>query len=714
MSDCLVYLAKHTHYSSWTKIGSCENWVDRSQTYKTGCPLRNIGPYYIILTKNHTLLETILLKEYSQHSSTHHTDYINGGIEWITKTLTLEEIQHLLKTHVLEDTCTILHGDALTEYLDDAERKLRDREKLMQDERDNEYTQHMNQLAILNKPIFPFNLRGYQVDAFEKIEHHYKNNDRCIINWACGLGKTIMAMCVMKQYKKVLIGVPSVLLLRQWIKCIQTYFPDFPILAITSTTVSVKNTTCSDYVNKWVSNKISYIVVSTYHSSHTVGHLKFDFKILDECHHLCQVQNDSKFCKILQIESEKQLALTATLKSVDGENKVDNFDDRAFGEIIDSKSTLWAIDNKYITDYEVVTVRVEETTLCNVMVKVLGCIDHQELFLAAFAMLESMVWYPDLTHILAYTNRIESAHMLNNYIDILLEKRFSMLSTNFYRKALDSESMKNTNLHDELDDFENSHRGIISSVYIFGEGFDISKVNGVCVAENMNSEIRIVQSVMRGNRLDSQNTTKINRIILPYIENEHDTFEKVETVVFKMGNQDANIEQRIRSCIIGTGGVSTCEQRYIVNFNNAKELDHVKLKLRHRTSIRLPGVSQTKSEYDVLRSLNSLHDVESKAGYFINHGISHARLDNPPQYFDSKDPTVWVSWYDFLGINLDTFPQTKDKWRKKCIEYNITSSNYSQKWGQAHLPEYPEDMYTDFKNICTELHEKKPRRVRHQ
>ena len=62
-------------------------------------------------------------------------------------------------------------------------------------------------------------------------------------------------------------------------------------------------TTKKEYVNKWIESKNAFVILTTYHSSHVVKHLKFDFKILDECHHVCQTHYDSKFYKILQIES---------------------------------------------------------------------------------------------------------------------------------------------------------------------------------------------------------------------------------------------------------------------------------------------------------------------------------------------------------------------------------------------------------------------------
>lgn len=713
MSEPLVYFATCIDlvHPDWTKIGSCGNWVGRSSTYKTSFPLRNIRPYCMVLAKRHTLVETIFKRGFKMFSSKNHEDYNDGGTEWITKILTIKEIKNTMDNHPTIKY-TLLYGDALEDYLANARRKVLVREIEKKKKESAEYEEYIASGAQ-QKEQFPFTLRGYQVKAFEKIQRHYQHNDVCLVNWTCGLGKTILSLCIIQQYKRVLVGVPSVLLVRQWVRCLQRYFPLLEILVITGLSVNgVKNTTSTEYVNEWLQGKEQYIILTTYHSSPTVQHLNFELKVLDECHHLCQVCDDSKFYKIVNIESEKQLALTATLKAVEDETKIDNYDIESFGEIIDIKSTLWAIENEYITDYEVVTVRVEETTLCTIMMNVLGSIAHQEIFLAAFVMLESMTRCPDLTHIIAYCNTRESASILNDFVSKLLEKRFGKLKNNFYHKALDSESLKSTKLETEVKTFEKSLKGVISSVYIFGEGFDISKVNGVCVVENMLSEIRIVQSVMRGNRLEKESPDKINRIILPYVENEQNTFEKVETVITKMGNQDANIEQRIRTCVIGAGGVNGSETKYTVDFNNVKELDHVKLKLRHRSVLRLPGVSQIKSQYMYLRSLNILHGVKSRSGYFSNPKIKHERLDDPPQYFEDKDPTVWRSWYDFLGVDLSVYPATKDKWREKCLVCNITSSNYSTQWKQFGLPEHPEDLYRDFKTIRAELREKKNRRRR--
>ena len=561
-----------------------------------------------------------------------------------------------------------------------------------------------------------FDNRDYQVEALARITDYFLNNDRCLLNWACGIGKTNMALLIMSQprYRRVLIGVPSVLLLKQWIerirKCNHRGFDN--ILAITSSTsTGVRHTTNREYIKKWTAEKDMYVILTTYHSSRKISDIDIDLCVLDECHHLCESTTDSKFCDILQVRSKKQLSLTATMKKVVGKCKIDNFDKTAFGDVIDTKSTLWAIKNKHIADYNIITMRIEKSTLHDIIADVLTHADYQELFLAAFTMLKSIDNIPGLTHIIAYTNTIEHSNVLSGYINALLKKRFNGgRFDSFYNRALDSESLKDTSLEDEVKSFEQSKMGIISSVFIFGEGFDISKVNGVCVAEKMESEIRIVQSIMRGNRLERGNPEKINTIILPFIEGEQHTFEKVEVVVSKMGNQDKNIVMRIRcGTIRNYVGASGDHQHCIVDFDDKKELDHVKLKLRHRKALGLSGTSRIKNEYNYLRSLNIRRGIRSKTIYFRDID-EYERLENPPAYFEDLDPTIWKSWYDFLGVDTSVFPANKDRWRRRCEEHGLTSLNYTDNYMLFNLPEYPDDLYRNFSNMETELDEKKERR----
>ena len=73
---------------------------------------------------------------------------------------------------------------------------------------------------------------------------------------------------------------------------------------------------------------------------------------------------------------------------------------------------------------------------------------------------------------------------------------------------------------------------VLFHVYIFGEGFDLPKLNGVCIAGNMQSETRIVQYLLRPNRLESGNTNKKAYVIIPYIDVNVKLFKFVVGFIF--------------------------------------------------------------------------------------------------------------------------------------------------------------------------------------
>ena len=118
-----------------------------------------------------------------------------------------------------------------------------------------------------------------------------------------------------------------------------------------------------------------------------------------------------------------------------------------------------------------------------------------------------------MSHILIYTNKTINADKVQKYIDTILESNLvSFKKDEFYNKALHSKD--NMKFDDEIGKFKKAPYGIISCVYIFGEGFDEPKLNGVLIAENMNSQIRIVQYILRANRLDKDKPGKISHVII--------------------------------------------------------------------------------------------------------------------------------------------------------------------------------------------------------
>jgi predicted helicase len=199
----------------------------------------------------------------------------------------------------------------------------------------------------------------------------------------------------------------------QWKEVICYLFKNIPYLLISAGINPV------DITNFLENNKKKCIIITTYSSAHKVYiatqkiSFIFDMKINDECHHLTsnnmKLENNAKiYIQMLNIQSVKKLSLTATLKyleNTDNENIIISNDNiKYFGEIIDRKCMLWAINKNIICDYVIQTIITNEEQLEQKLAR-LNIIEENDkrLFLSAFASLKS-VYNCNSHHLLIYLN----------------------------------------------------------------------------------------------------------------------------------------------------------------------------------------------------------------------------------------------------------------------------------------------------------------------
>jgi predicted helicase len=433
--------------------------------------------------------------------------------------------------------------------------------------------------------------------------------------------------------------------------------------------------------------------------------------------------------------------MTATEKVIENNrtNKVIySMDDKnIFGEVIDIKSINWAIENKKITDYNLVILKNTEDEINNIINSLnLGdnievqnsIIHHKDLFLSAFMSLKSIEKYNELTHILIYTNKTENSELVKKYIDVILTLNIININKeNYYNKALHSNSKENLNdikLSDssikegEISKFKKASWGIISSVYIFGEGFDCPKLNGVVFGENMDSDIRIVQSTLRPNRIDSNFPDKKAYVIIPYIDTENfitdnDSFDKCRKIITKIRNVDERIEQKINVVSLNKSNSKPSdssnelikekiEYHYIIE--NSDELTKIMLRLRY-SHVLDSNNSEEQDEFNYVRELNKELNIQSKEEYAdkVIKDKHKNYIENPEEYFKLKG--VWSNWYDFIGVNTKKFIQDKNDWINFCKENNVKSLDDYKELCKLYdvLPLNPADFYKDFSNIQKEL-----------
>jgi hypothetical protein len=575
---------------------------------------------------------------------------------------------------------------------------------------------------------------SHQQYILEMIEGFYELNNIGKIIWACGLGKALLSILIVNllKFKSVLIGVPGNNLQKQVAKEILKIFPNKSNILFVggyeneSTTDKIK---IMQFMNNV--NSEPKFVISLYHSCHLLvdKDIMFEFKIGDEAHHLVGIEKEETrgFRLFHKINSSKTLFMTATEKTIETRtNKViySMEDESIFGKYIDIKSIHWAIENKKITDYNILVLKNTEDEVDEIISSIGLKVINKEIFISCYMCLKSFEKYNDLTHLLIYNNTREDAELCKIYINEILSLNILSISKEkIYNNSLHSTNCKKCyNLDSEVCKFKNSSYGIISCVYIFGEGFDLPKLNGVCIAGNMESEIRIVQYLLRPNRLDFENPNKKAYVIIPYIdtddwETENKSYEKVRNIISQMRNVDENIEQKIFLSIgrktpekkpKKVGEQRICYQDYMLE-ENVDELTKIKLKLRYSKALG-SKFTEEQDEYNYVRSINSSLNIKSKKDYIQQQDIHSNFIASPEEYFKSKG--VWNNWYDFMGVDTTKFIQSKQEWINFCKEKGIKSLDDYYIYCEEYdiLPKEPADFYKDFTNIPSELQFNRNRR----
>lgn len=532
-----IYIRTNEYWDLYDayKLGKTSNILDRENNYITSEVKR--GKYMMIIELNIDIMDNIekQLQEYFNKLGLHIK--FNAGIEFykkeienkiipylknnkiIHKVLTEEEIMNLIrKTRINKKVC-ILKENILKPYL-------------------------------LQKPII------------DKACEYFQEKNKGLLILTCGVGKTLISLWITMKLnlQTIIIGVPNILLLNQWKETILKLFDTVACMTVAS---GVKKDNIIKFINENI-NKC--IIITTYASSYKVVlatsriNFKFDMKINDECHHLTSINMEldkttQKNVKMLKIPCNKQISLTATIKQLENSNNDDNIisndNEKHFGNIIDRKCLLWAIENDMVCDYIIQTIITDENELEELVsnFNITEEIDKL-LFLSAYSSLKSI--NDNISHhILIYSNSMVNSLKLIKYINLLLEHQYFSID-DLYSSNYDS-TMNSTDQTNILTNFEKATYGIITCVYCLGEGYDLPLLDTVVFSEAMTSNIRIVQSGLRAGRKNRNNPDKITKIILPilnrnnWLDNtDNNDFRKVREVIYQMGLEDETIIHKIK------------------------------------------------------------------------------------------------------------------------------------------------------------------------
>jgi len=462
-----IYVRIHDAYDMYgaCKLGKTRNIPDRDSQYSTGEIKRGyFEVVFEVQNEDTDRIEVLLQNEFREFNikydggrefydkqiiSQIEPCLIQLGIEY--KKLTKDEVRHLIRCCRIKKIITKINVQTLIQHL--------------KCETSNEVVSYIP--------------RNDQSIIIEKSVIHFQQHDKGILVLMCGVGKTLISLWTAQQLKTntILIGVPNILLLKQWEQVIRMLFQGVHTLTVSG------NVTIEEIVQFLEKNKSKQcIVITTYASSYKVynatqyTNFVFDMKINDEVHHLTttnmRIAHTTKsYVQMLNIPCMKQLSLTATLKHLENVSEngeiVSNDNVDYFGEIMDKKSLLWAIDQNIICDYVIQTIITKEEKIEHQLSK-FHIIEENDkrLFLSAYASLKS-IFDGHSHHVLIYSNNTENSMKLVDYIKMLLDEAYfhihDLYSSNYHSE------MKSKVQKGILRNFEKAKFGIISCVYCLGE-----------------------------------------------------------------------------------------------------------------------------------------------------------------------------------------------------------------------------------------------------
>ena len=650
-----LYIRFHEAYDKYKscKFGIAECIINRDSTYKTSEIKRGNFKLVIKIPTDKMKLLEILLKNYFKSLGLH--IIFDGGTEFFNVNIINLIIPYLKKTNIV---FTVLSDEEINNLV----RKQQINKNILNKIDIKKLINALKRQKIKNKKII-YSPWDYQKNILTNTKNYFQLNTKGILCLICALGKTFISIWNAQHLdaNTVLIGVPNILLLKQWKYDISKLYQNINYLL-------VYGNISSEYIFEFLQkNKKKCIIITTYASSYKVleatknNNFKFDMKILDEVHHITttnsKIANEGNtYIQILNIQSRYQLGLTATLKELDYDNKniISNNNEDFFGKIIDRKSLLWAINTDIVCDYLIQTIIANKEQLQEKLEE-FNITDEcdKRLFLSAYCSLKS-ISDKNSHHLLVYTNNKTNADKIIQYINLLLENNyFDSIKDKLFRSNYHS-NIKSKNQKKIIDTFELSLYGVISCVYCLGEGWNFPLLDGEVFAENMTSNIRIVQSALRAGRKNKNEPNKKFKIILPILNNDwlhnndNSDLNKIKEIIYYMSLEDETIIQKIKLNCINIEKQkykSILDLKIVINFGYYDEelTNNLKLKTLERTKLEIT--------YERSKKLIIKNNIKNKTEYF-EFCNKDSRLSKEPEILYKNQ---FTNWLDYLSIDKSNF-----------------------------------------------------------
>ena len=437
------------------------------------------------------------------------------------------------------------------------------------------YPKSISDLSQPAKIIAPDRDRKYQQNAVSEVIKKFKVHDRGQLIMACGTGKTFVTLWIKEKMaaETTLVLLPSLGLLSQtlfeWTK---NSSRPFEVLCVCSDKTVGKEEREEDInitdaafdVTSDVTEIASFfkttgekVIFCTYQSSELIGEAQgknvIDLVVCDEAHR-CAGAASAKFTKVLNddfIRSKKRLFTTATprlfsdrvTKAAEraGDVIYGMDDEQIFGPEFFNYSFAEAIEQKWLTDYQVLVIAVDEPLVqkyveTRELIKINDAYQIDAASLAAkIALIKATNEY-DLKRVISFHNRVKAAKDFSaKFFEVLTctktdKKPPGKIYTDYV--SGDMSSRQRRNKLKIMKDLSISDRVFISNAKCLSEGVDVPSLDGVAFIEPKGSQIDIIQALGRVLRLHL--SKEKGTILLPvFISSEESVEASIEASNFK-------------------------------------------------------------------------------------------------------------------------------------------------------------------------------------
>jgi superfamily II DNA or RNA helicase len=370
-------------------------------------------------------------------------------------------------------------------------------------------------------------LYDYQKKPVKDCIKHFKWNNRGIISFPCGTGKTIMSCYVAREFSHVVIISPYKTYAEQNIVKFTEYFPDYIPLLIDS-----DGTRDINEINKFIEeNKDNKMLFSATFKSvdivnQFIGKLGNNLCIIDEFHNLSRnnvsgEDKDNDIYKLL-ISKQKILFASATPRVYELEDTdlQDEAFDNIFGKTIASMSFSSAIKNKRISNFKMFFPSVSENYNKNYKTNIKTEVNlkkySKSLRAKCMFILKGML-DNDSKRCITYCKNTKTMYKMKKIIE--------ELSKNYYAYDLDVFTICHTDKHSKKCDIdsrewklkqfqESEKKTMILSVKILDECIDVPKCDSIYISHVTGSKIRAIQRMCRCLRLDPEYINKAGHVYI--------------------------------------------------------------------------------------------------------------------------------------------------------------------------------------------------------